>query len=232
MLYELIQQFERIASELLLAVRREDEDQVDRLDVRLQNVVRSIFEMQARSRSEISTQINFFNRLALRDCEDGSSVGRYTDMMSSLFDRYMDSNDTFKASRSTAAQHLLADGYDPSLHELVLDSIPERVAVIGLDYRYIYCNKRNADFHDKRPIDFIGRHLLDMIDMERFQSRAKLRLDQCFGGARVSYSYEAPDARGRMFEVVCRMTPFADKDTKIAGAVLVLSMQPMFARAG
>ncbi|WP_047029354.1 PAS domain-containing protein [Hoeflea sp. IMCC20628] len=230
MLYELIQQFERIASELLLAVRREDEDQVDRLDVRLQHVVRSIFEMQARSRSEMSTQINFFNRLALRDCEDGSSVGRYTDMMSSLFDRYMDSSIALKAARSE--QQMLVEGYDPSLHELVLDSVLERVAVIGLDYRYIYCNKRNADFHDKRPIDFIGKHLLDMIDMERFQSRAKLRLDQCFGGARVSYTYEVSDNRGRMYDVICRMTPFLDKSEKVAGAVLVLHMQPMFASAG
>ncbi|MCY0095870.1 PAS domain-containing protein [Hoeflea ulvae] len=232
MLYELIQQFERTASELLIAVRDEDEVQVNRLDSELQSVVRDIFDMQARSRSEISTQINFFNRLALRDSEDGSSVARYTDMMSSLFNRYLDSSTDQRVARVVARQPVLVDGYDPSLQELVLDSVLERIAVIGLDYRYIYCNKRNADFHDKRPIDFIGKHLLDMIDMERFQARAKPRLDQCFGGARVSYTYEAADARGRMFEVICRMTPFLDKNGKVAGAVLVLHMQPMFARAG
>ncbi|MGJ8569801.1 MAG: PAS domain-containing protein [Hoeflea sp.] len=150
--------------------------------------------------------------------------------MSRLFLRYLDSGSRQKKLPSRLEQVRLDDGYDPSLQELVLDSIPERVAVIGLDYRYIYCNRRNAEFHNKQPCDFIGKHMLDVIDQKRFQTRAKPRLDQCFGGARVSYTYEVLDAHGRLFEVKCRMTPLTRPDNVIAGAVLVLNMQPMFAR--
>lgn len=231
MLGELIRQFDRIAGQLLVAVGREDEEQVSRLDAQLQTAMRQIFDARAQSRSDISIQINFFNRLALRNCEDSGSVGRYTDMMLSLFDRYMGSSANLKTIRSGLALEALADGYDPSLHELVLDSVPERVAVIGLDYRYLYCNKRNAEFHNKRPSDFIGRHLFDMIDPERYQTRAKPRLDQCFGGARFTYGYEAADFNGRLFAISCRMSPLAGKDGNVAGAVLVLSMQPVFAPA-
>lgn len=231
MLCELIQQFDRIAGQLLVAVGRDDAEQVSRLDAQLQTAMRHIFDLQAQSRSDMSLQIDFFNRLALRHCEDCGSVGRYTDMMSSLFERYLDSGAGLTTIRSGVGQDWLPDGYDPSLHELVLDSVPERVAVIGLDYRYLYCNKRNAEFHDKRPSDFIGRHLLDIIDLQRYLTRAKPRLDQCFGGARLAYDYEAADAHGRLFAVNCRMSPLSGNDDNVAGAVLVLSMQPVFASA-
>lgn len=229
MLSALIQKFDQLGDDLLLAVRRGDEVEINRIDALLQPLSRRIFDFQARNHSEIMEQIGFFNRLAMRNCEDDGSVRRYTAMMSTLFVRYLEPNGAQKLFASEFASNPLADGYDPSLHELILDSIPERVLVLGLDYRYIYCNQRNAEFHNKHPSNFIGKHLLDLIDLKRFQSRAKPRIDQCFGGARVSYTYEAPDANGRMFEVNCRMTPLTGPDRSIIGAVLVLSMQPMFA---
>ncbi|WP_052161228.1 PAS domain-containing protein [Hoeflea sp. BAL378] len=232
MLSGLIQQFERLANDLLAAAQQEDEAEIERIDARIQALIERLARLRARSRSDISAQIGFFRRLALRNCEDGSSVGRYTQTMMSLFDRYMDMNAGIRPPAAGLLHQPVADGYDPSVQELALDCLQERVAIIGLDYRYIYCNKRNADFHHKRPSDFIGRPLFEMIDMERFQTRAKPRLDQCFAGAYISYNYEVPDACGRMFEVNCRMTPLPGHDGSIIGAVLVLSMQSMFARAG
>lgn len=158
-------------------------------------------------------------------------MSRYTGMMMKLFDRYLDANANPTRAVSDLEGHALPHGYDASLHELLLDSVPERVAVIGLDYRYLYTNQRNAEFHMKRPSEFIGKHLLDVIDSERFHDRARPRLDQCFGGARVIYQYEAADANGRMFEITCRMTPLIGPDSNVAGAVLVLAMAPMFVRA-
>lgn len=230
MLSALIQKFDQLGNELLFAVRSGDEDEINRVDAQLQPLTRRIFEHDAHDHSEIMAQIAFFNRLAMKNCEDDSSVRRYTTMMSTLFVRYLKPNTEQTPFDPELDPNSLRDGYDPALHELVLDSIPERVAVFDLDYRYIYCNKRNADFHNMRPSDFIGKHLLELIDRERFRTRAKPRMDQCFGGARISYSYEMPDAHGRLFEVNCRMTPLIGPDSSIAGAVLVLTMQPMFAQ--
>jgi PAS domain-containing protein len=231
MLSDLIQKFDQLGNELLLAVRHGEEDEINRIDAQLHPLTRLIFDFEARDHSEIMAQIAFFNRLAMKNCEDDSSVRRYTTMMSTLFVRYLEPNGSRKRFASKNELPPLFVGYDPALHELVLDSLEERVAVFDLGYRYIYCNQRNAEFHNKRPSDFIGKHLLDMIDRARFQTRAKPRMDQCFGGARLSYTYEAPDAHGRLFEINCRMTPLTGPDNAIAGAVLVLNMQPMFARA-
>lgn len=230
MLSGLIRKFDLLSDDLLFAVRRGDECEINRIDAQLQPLTRRIFDFQAANHNEIMAQIGFFNRLAMSNCEDDFSVKRYTAMMSTLFTRYLGTNAAQKPVSFAPEQIPVADGYDPSLQELVLDSIPERVAVIGLDYRYIYCNRRNAEFHNKKPSDFIGKHMLDVIDQKRFQTRAKPRIDQCFGGARISYSYEVPDAHGRLYEVNCRMTPLMAPDKVIAGAVLVLTMQPMFAR--
>jgi len=230
MLSDLIRKFDQLSDELLVAVRRGDESEINLIDAQVQPLTRRIFDYDAHNHKEIMAQIGFFNRLAMKNCEDDFSVRRYTTMMSTLFVRYLETGGERKATPSRPGQGRLDEGYDPSLQELVLDSIPERVAVIGLDYRYIYCNRRNAEFHNKQPSDFIGKHMLDVIDQKRFQSRAKPRIDQCFGGARISYSYEVPDAHGRLFEVHCRMTPLTGPDNVVSGAVLVLNMQPMFAR--
>ncbi|WP_417433938.1 PAS domain-containing protein [Hoeflea sp.] len=230
MLSALIQKFDKLGNELLLAVRRGDEDEINRVDAQLQPLTRRIFEFEASDYNEIMAQIAFFNRLAMKNCEDDSSVRRYTAMMSTLFVRYLEPKDGPKPVAAKRELPPLFEGYDPSLQELVLDSLEERVAAFDLDYRYIYCNQRNAEFHNKRPSDFIGKHLLDMIDQKRFLTRAKPRIDQCFGGARISYTYEAADAHGRLFEINCRMTPLTGPDQAIAGAVLILNMQPMFAR--
>lgn len=230
MLSALIKNFDQLGKELLVAVRRGDEFEISRIDAQLQPLIRRIFGFRARTHSEIMAQIGFFNRLAMKNCEDESSVRRYTTMMSALFVRYLEPESDQDPAPLKRQPSRLPEGYDPTLHELVLDSIPERVAVIGLDYRYIYCNDRNAEFHNKRASDFIGKHLLDVIDLRRFETRAKPRLDQCFGGARVSYTYETADANGRMFEIHCRMTPLSGPDSAVIGAVLVLNMQPMFAR--
>lgn len=230
MLSGLIQKYDSISEDLLAAVGRGQDEKVQVLDGCLQDLIRRIFDVNARTQSDISEQIGFFKRLADSDYEDSVSVRRYTSMMSSLFCRYLEAES--RRSRALPEPPMLVEGYDPTLHEIVLDLMPERVAVIGRDYRYIYCNAPNAAFHGKRPSDFIGKHLLDVIDQERFECRARPRLDQCFSGAQLAYEYEVSDARGRMFEVLCRMTPLPGADNTIAGALIAITMEPTFARTG
>lgn len=236
MLPKLIEEFDDLCSDLLASVRRGDETRVNQIDAEIQPLLRRIFSFHASEPAEIRLQLGFFSRLAVQNSEDDESVSRYTHMMTALFDRYLEFSVAPSPRRAAAlppplsTAERLPSGYDASLHELLLDSVPERVAVVGLDYRYIYCNQRNADFHDTPASAFIGRHLTDFIDPEQFSARSKPRLDQCFGGANVTYRYEVADAGGRMFDVSCRLTPFLGPDRSIVGAVVVLSPQPMFAR--
>ncbi|WP_275750678.1 PAS domain-containing protein [Hoeflea sp. YIM 152468] len=229
MLSALIERFEKLSKDLVLSVRRGDETDINMLDARLKPLTRRIFDFRARNCSEVITQIGFFNQLCMHNSEDDSSVRRYTAMVAELSNRYRDVVDCAETDLPKFPKIPLSDGYDPSVQDMILDSVPERVAVVSRDYRYIYCNQRNADFHDKRPCDFIGKHMVEMIGVNRFQSRAGPRIDQCFSGASVSYTYEISDRSGQMFEVDCRMTPMTGLDKSIAGAIIILTMQPMFA---
>jgi PAS domain-containing protein len=243
MLQAYIVEFENLCSELLSAVRRGDENVVNRIDAEIQPCLQRIFSFRARNSGEAIQQLQFFARLAVRNCEDDDSVIRYTDMMTELFHCYLDSVEGFSEPPAhltnrprqypvREAGRPVLDGYDPSSHELLLDSLDERIAVVGLDYRYIYTNKRNAEFHAKSPSDFVGKHLGDMIEPDRFRDRAKPKLDTCFSGETVQYDYQIADLMGRMQDVNCRMTPFVGPDGEIAGAVIVLNMHPSLARVG
>ena len=164
MLSALVRKFDRLTDDLIVAVRSGNEEEVGRLDVQLQPLIQRIFEFQAHSQSDIAIQISFFDRLVTRNSEDGGSVRRFSTMMSHLFFRYLKTAADVAEISQAALSSPPVEGYDPSLHELLLDSVPERVAVFDLDYRYIYCNRQNAEFHNKKPSDFIGKHMLDFIE--------------------------------------------------------------------
>ncbi|MBC7281265.1 hypothetical protein [Hoeflea sp.] len=146
MLSGLIQQFERLASELLAAAYHEDEAKVDRIDGQIQDLIDRLSRIRVHSRNDITAQIGFFKRLAQQNCEDGSSVRRYTDTMASLFDRYMDLNTGLNPGGGGLMAAPVHEGYDPSVHELAFDCLQERVAIIGLDYRYIYLQQAQCRF--------------------------------------------------------------------------------------
>ncbi|PWV98953.1 PAS domain-containing protein [Hoeflea marina] len=233
MLSQLISQFDELCQTLSDAVRRGDEDRVAEADDRILPLMRRIFLMRAPDRSEIGRQVDFFANLAVRNCDDEASVRRYTRMMAQLTERYLDA-----VSGSAGIEFLsrMQDsparvGHDASLHEIILDSMPERVALVGRDYRYIYTNVRNAEFHGLRPADFIGRHLRDFIGDRRFRSRAKGKLDSCFEGNALRYHYTVADGEGQMQDVDCRMRPLRGGDSEILGGLIVLEMQPVFAGA-
>lgn len=227
MLSELISQFDEQCRILVAAVRCGDEALVAEADVQLAPLMRRIFLFRAEGRADIERQLDFFARLAASNCEDESSVRRYTGMMREISVRYLDT--TFIHGFDGKRSEDPAPALDASLQELLLDSLPERVAVIGRDYRYIYTNARNASFHNAEPFCFLGRHLKDMIGEERFYGRAKAKLDQCFDGNTVAYHYQIADREGRAMDVNCRMTPLTGAGSEVIGAVLLLSMQPLFA---
>lgn len=230
MLSHLIGRFHELSRHLAVAVRNEDEDAVLQIDQEIVEVERRILSCSAKGRHEIDRQIGFFSDLVARHSSDADSVLKYTAMLTSLFSRYFDAESTGRIN-PVQRRGKISRGYDTSVAELVLDSLPERVAVVDLDYRYIYTNERNAAFHGEASSSFIGRHIVDVVGQERFENRVKAKLDACFSGASLSYNYEIAKPEGRKFDVSCRMTPFCGPDDVIHGALMLLSMQPVFVDA-
>lgn len=228
MLARHIELFDRFSADLAEAVRRDDEAAILKADRALVDQLQIILAHHATDRPEIDRQIRFLSTLMDRSADDVDSVIKYKSALLALFARYLDEvggDGVFAKTVATRSRN------DASPQEMLLDSLDERVGVVGLDYRYIFTNERNAQFHQVRPSAFIGRHIVEFIGEERFATRVKSKLDQCFAGASLNYGYEIADANGQVFAVNCRMTPFRDGSDQIAGAIVMLSMQPVFVGA-
>lgn len=224
MLFRHIEAFELLGRQLAEAVRRDDGAAILSADRALAAQLNVVFSHKAVDRREIDQQIRFFSDLVARHADDTDSVVRFKDMLVALFRRYLPSSDGNGLPEATARP-----GYDASLQEMLLDSVPERIGVIGLDYRYIYTNEQNARFHQIRPAGFIGRHIVEFIGEPAFSGRVKAKLDQCFSGASLNYGYEVEDRNGQKFAVNCRMSPLRDGGGAIVGAIVMLTTHPVFA---
>ena len=99
--------------------------------------------------------------------------------------------------------------------------MPDRIAVITTDYRYLYTNSVNAARLEERPMDLVGRHIVEFVGIQRFEERVKPNLDRCFSGELVDYTF-AKDVGNRTIVVRCRMTPCVSSTGKIIGAILIL----------
>lgn len=225
MLSKHIELFDRFGADLAEAIRHDDEAEILKADRALVDQLQKILSHHATERPEIDHQIQFLSALMDRNADDIDSVVKYKSALLALFARYLDD---MGGDGLVAKSALTRSRNDASPQEMLLDSLEERVGVVGLDYRYIFTNERNAQFHQVRPSAFIGRHIVEFIGEERFETRVKAKLDQCFSGASLNYGYEITDANGQAFAVSCRMTPFRDGSGQIAGAIVMLSMQPVF----
>lgn len=227
MLARHIELFDRFGADLAEAIRRDDQAEILKADRALVDQLQKILSHHATERPEIDHQIQFLSALIDRNADDIDSVIRYKAALLALFARYLDETGGDGVAKSAVTRNR----NDASPQDMLLDSLEERVGVVGLDYRYIFTNERNAQFHQVRPAAFIGRHIVEFIGEERFATRVKAKLDQCFSGASLNYGYEITDANGQAFAVNCRMTPFRDGSGQIAGAIVMLSMQPVFVGA-
>jgi PAS domain-containing protein len=214
--------------EIQRAIRMGDDALVGLLDRELEPIVAAILAYNAKSSLEIYMQLQFMNNLIRREADDRSRVIRNTSAFSVLLHRY------FSGSKDAAAEALfLSSGEKPDsdasvfnngdvLSDIILDSLPDRIAVVTRDYRYLYSNAANDAWLKVKPLELLGRHLTDVIGEEWFEQSVKHKLDACFSGENIDYvcrSYFTGEA-DRVIR--CRMTPLRAEKGEIIGALLVL----------
>jgi PAS domain S-box-containing protein len=209
------------------AIRTGDDELVTVLDRELEPLVAAILVYKASSVLEIYMQLQFMSNLIRQESEDRTCVLRNCAELSILLDRY------FTGAGESAVETLLAfsnerpargnEVFDESgLSEMILDSMPDRVAVVTRDYRFLYSNAANAQYVGCKPLDMIGHHLSEFIGTERFEQRAKQNLDMCFTGETIDYVYQSRQADGQARSSRCRMRPLRAARGEIIGALLVL----------
>ncbi|APO67978.1 PAS domain-containing protein [Rhizobium gallicum] len=222
---ELLQAFSSRCSQIEEAIRLGDDRRVATLDGGLDLLVQTIVDHHASNLMEMYMQLRFVGYLLQQDADDAASVSHHSAMLISLLERYFGAlpRADFALPRELPLPAPMA--YVPNvdngnfLNSAILETLPDRVAVLTRDYRYLYSNPVNCAYLGRRPIDMIGRHVMEFIGEEQFVAQAKANFDACFAGQHVEYNYEQ---RGESRRTRCRMSPLRDLSGQVLGALVVL----------
>jgi len=170
-------------------------------------------------------QLQFVVYLLEQNADDCATVTNHAATLSHLLDRYF--GNPVKRRLPQAAERMPEpEGYLPNmdngnfLNSAILETLPDRVAVLTRDYRYLYSNPANCTYLGRKPIDMIGRHVAEFIGPDRF-AETKANFDACFAGERREYNYQRASAEG-MKLIRCRMSPLRDSGGRVIGALVMM----------
>ncbi len=224
----LFRAFSLCCAQIDAAIAVGDDARVTMLDCSIEPLVDAILGHSATSILEVHMQLEFVGCLIEQYAEDSECVRGYVALLSELLEKYFGC--AVPRWRMPPVERLpLADpfAFTPNvdngnfLNAAILDAIPDRVAVLTRDYRYLYSNTVNSNYLGRKPIDMIGRHLIEFIGEKRFHDGAKAKLDACFAGRVSDYAYERGDS-GTVRTVRCRMSPLRDTSGSVIGALIIL----------
>ncbi|OLP61485.1 hypothetical protein BJF93_00690 [Xaviernesmea oryzae] len=220
MVKSLIDSFWHKQEELCRATAAGAEADVVRLDSEIQPLLNAILEVRCSDPCARSLQMVFLADLIRAHAQDASLVIDHADRLEQLVRR-----DAVTDSRSSGAgrsERVGEGGVEQIGIDLVLDALPDRVAIITCDYRYLYSNAANARHLGVKPLQLIGRHLVEFVGETLFADRIRGHLDKCFLGETADY-VTTREFQGRMIRRRCRMIPFRHAHgSPIVGAVILL----------
>ncbi|MFC5756983.1 MULTISPECIES: PAS domain-containing protein [unclassified Rhizobium] len=221
---ELFRAFSLRCAQIEEAIRLGDDERVEALDRDIQPLVEAILACRASSLIEVYMQLQFVSYLISQDADDGAFVTQYAAVLSYLLDRYFGAHaPDWRVPLPAEVKLRPPPAYVPDtdngqfLNAAILQTLPDRVAVLTKDYRYLYSNPANCAHLGRNAMQLIGRHIVEFVGEERFAGEVKEKLDACFEGVSVDYVYERDARRNR-----CRMVPLHDAARKVIGALITI----------
>lgn len=225
---ELFRAFSLRCVQIEEAIRLGDDERVTSLDRTVEPLVEAILACRANNLLEVYMQLQFVSYLIAQVADDSAGVAQHTAVLSYLLDRYFGVYVSDLRPSARDLRPIEPPAYVPDtdngqfLNAVILESMPDRVAVLTRDYRYLYSNPANCTYLNHKPMELIGRHLSEFIGEERFDTSARQKLDACFAGDHVDYTYERPADKSGSRHVRCRMSPLRDGGGTVMGALIVM----------
>lgn len=216
--------------QLQQAVCAGHDELVRALDSELDPLIGIILSYKAENSYEMHMQMQFLAALIREDAEDSSSVIRHSAAMSMLIDRYFADSGANKVSVHAPAidAKTKKKSYPDALFsEVVLEALPDRIAVITKDYCYLYANSLHSKYLNRTQLSLIGCSVSEFMGREYFEIKVKPNLDRCFAGESLDYAHEQLE-QGSAVTLRYRMTPLRSTDNSIVGALVIIQQPANF----
>lgn len=208
--------------ELKRAVDRNDVARIAVLDCELDPLLEKITSKETNDADDIRAQFQFAIDLLNEEADDWGCVKRNSELLRLLVDRYVGLEILRTDARRSS---IMGHADDAVVHNIIdeakLDSLSDRVVVVSTGYRISYTNEANASRYDSTVADVVGCHIAEFVGLHRFQHGLREKLDSCFKGETVKYTY-ADDVDGRTIVMSFDMTPCYTSASKLIGAMIMV----------
>jgi len=102
----------------------------------------------------------------------------------------------------------------------VFESLPDRVSIVGRDYRYRRVNPVFERTWRMPAEQLVGMHIADLVGTEAFEQKVKPNLDRCFAGEDVSYAEWFPGAPRRQY-LALSYSPLRPDSDRVEAALVI-----------
>jgi len=102
----------------------------------------------------------------------------------------------------------------------VFESSPDRVSIIGRDFRYQRVNPVFERYWGVPAEKAVGMRVPDVVGIEVFEARVRQSLDRCFAGEDVRYAGWFVNARGRRY-VAVSFSPLRPDSERVEAALVI-----------
>lgn len=220
-MYPEMEVFSNMESQIERAVQMGEDKIVQDLDREIHPVLESILAYRARNAVELQSQLKFITDLLGRRAECPATVQRLSAKLAQLMNQYFEEGQLrFREPFEVPGFSLAPARAVARQEEVELPSI-SRVAVISMDFRFLYCNAILSEDLRVTPRQIVGRPMGEVCDMSVVDTAYRPHLEMCMAGQ--FREFDAPCltglAGGPDYHV--RLTPLRNIERRITGAVLV-----------
>jgi PAS domain-containing protein len=208
--------------QLQQAIRSGNDQLVRVLDRELDPLMSALISYRASDLEDVYLQMRLLTKFLREDADDRSCVLRHAGMLSLLVERYFGPKRVDDAPQPHMAERSdRPDGDDQHLNEAILNNLPERVAVVTLDYRYLFANAAMADMLGLRPMELIGRSVFDSNLGAGSQDCLQNAINSAFAGQSGEFVATLSAGPGPR-TVRGRFSPLKAGDGSVTGAILTV----------
>ena len=174
-----------------------------------------------RHAAELREMLGFFTQRSIN--RPDSAAGRHDfEVAISLARRFGEGPFSAEGAETLAEERHMSLGGTGDAYELarqITDS-RERVMAIGRAYRFLAVSPAHAQFFKTSPVALIDRHLCETIGPERFERRARGRIDLCLQGTPQDYIYLLDRPINGQRVTRCTMVPVRDAQNRVYCALI------------